>query len=145
MEFNPFDGKLYVTVGDNNVSDETAKFYNDPTNAPQVLTDLRGKTLRLNLDGSIPADNPFVGRADANPAVYTYGHRNPYSMNVDAPTGNVYVGEVGYDRKEDYEENQLAASRRQLRLAALHRPEPRHLRRPVPDSRCRPAVDFLEP
>ena len=104
LQYNPRDGKLYVSAGDNNVSSDTKAFFDDPTNPPQVLGDLRGKTLRLNLDGSIPSDNPFVNRHGANPAVYTYGHRNPYSMHVDVPTGNVYVGEVGYDRKEDYEE-----------------------------------------
>lgn len=104
LGINPRDGKLYVTSGDNNVSGDTAKFWNDPNNPPQVLSALQGKTFRLNLDGSIPKDNPFVGRTDANPAVYTYGHRNPYSLNIDAKTGFVYVGEVGFDRKEDWEE-----------------------------------------
>ena len=104
LGINPRDGKLYVTAGDNNVSSDTEKFWNDTNNAPQVLTALQGKTLRLNLDGSIPKDNPFVGRKDANPAVYTYGHRNPYTLNIDRVTGNVYVGEVGYDRNEDWEE-----------------------------------------
>ncbi len=104
LAYNSHDGKLYVTVGDNNVSGDTEKFYNDPKNPPQVLSDLRGKVLRINLDGSIPKDNPFVGRADAHPAVFTWGHRNPYSINLDPLNGRVYVGEVGYDRKEDYEE-----------------------------------------
>lgn len=104
MGINPRDGKLYVTTGDNNVSSDTEKFWADTNNPPQVLGALQGKTLRINLDGSIPTDNPFVGRADAHPAVYTYGHRNPYSLNIDRTTGNVYVGEVGFDRKQDWEE-----------------------------------------
>jgi glucose/arabinose dehydrogenase len=104
MAINPRDGKLYVTAGDNNVSSDTQKFWDDPTNPPQVLSALQGKVLRINLDGSIPSDNPFKGRADAHPAVYSYGHRNPYTINIDHVTGNVYVGEVGFDRKEDWEE-----------------------------------------
>ncbi len=104
LQYNPVDGCLYATVGDNNVSDKTRGFFNDPMNQPQVLTDLRGKTLRLHLDGSIPSDNPFVGRYDANPYIYTFGHRNPYSLHVDKETGRTYVGEVGYYRAEDYEE-----------------------------------------
>jgi cytochrome c len=104
LEYNKADDALYVTVGDNNVSSDTEKFYNDPKNPPQVLDDLRGKVLRIRLDGSIPKDNPFAGKAGAHPAVYTYGHRNPYSMNIDPANGRVYVGEVGYDRKEDFEE-----------------------------------------
>jgi glucose/arabinose dehydrogenase len=86
---------------------DTEKFYADPNNAPQVLGDLRGKTLRLNLDGSVPSDNPFVKREGARPEVYTFGHRNPYSMNIDPETGKVFVGEVGYDRPEDFEEINL--------------------------------------
>ena len=110
LAINPRDGKLYVTCGDNNVSSDTEKFWNDPQNPPQVLSALQGKVLRLNLDGSIPTDNPFVGRSDAHPAVFTYGHRNPYSINVDPVTGEVFVGEVGYDRPVDWEEiNRLQA------------------------------------
>ncbi len=104
LAYNPRDRKLYVTVGDNNVSTDTKDFFNDPKIPPQALDDLRGKTLRLNLDGSVPSDNPFVNRPGANPVIYTYGHRNPYSLHVDALMGNVYVGEVGYDRTNDCEE-----------------------------------------
>ena len=104
LQYNQKDRCLYITVGDNNVSSDTRQFFNDPLNPPQVLTDLRGKTLRINLDGSIPKDNPFVGRSDANPAIYTFGHRNPYTLTVDQETGRTYVGEVGFDRAEDWEE-----------------------------------------
>ena len=112
IEYNPVDRKLYISVGDNNPSGDTKKFFDDPDNQAQRLDDLRGKTLRLNLDGSIPRDNPFVKTRGARPEIFTYGHRNPYSMNVDFLTGNVYVGEVGYDRPEDFEEvNWLRAGR----------------------------------
>ena len=107
VQYNPRDGKLYISAGDNNVSGDTQKFWDDPKNGPQDLGSLRGKTLRLNLDGSIPRDNPFVKTPGARPEIYTYGHRNPYSMNIDDETGRVYVGEVGYDRKEDWEEINL--------------------------------------
>ena len=112
IEFNPVDGKLYISTGDNNPSGETRKFFDDPNNQAQRLDDLRGKTLRLNLDGSIPNDNPFTSTAGARGEIFTYGHRNPYSMNIDFATGDVHVGEVGYDRPEDYEEiNRLVAGR----------------------------------
>ncbi len=104
LQIHPKDGTIYVTAGDNNVSSDTEKFWNDPNNPPQVLTALQGKVLRINRDGSIPKDNPFAKRKDAHPAVYTYGHRNPYSLNIDRKTGTVYVGEVGYDRPSDWEE-----------------------------------------
>lgn len=104
IEYNPKDGKLYISAGDNNISGETKDFWNDPNNPPQRLDSLLGKILRLNLDGTIPADNPFVHKAGARGEIYTYGHRNPYSMNFDPETGTVYVGEVGYDLKDSYEE-----------------------------------------
>ncbi len=58
-------GKLYVTVGDANQPELT-----------QRLDLLNGKILRINDDGSIPGDNPFVGREGALPEIYSYGHRN---------------------------------------------------------------------
>lgn len=107
IEYNSKDGKLYVSTGDNNAVPETKIFWKDPNNPVQRLDNLQGKTLRLNLDGSIPSDNPFVGKAGARGEIFTYGHRNPYSMVVDAETGNVYVGEIGYDNRDSYEEVNL--------------------------------------
>ena len=48
----------------------------------QDLGTIYGKVLRLNADGTIPADNPFVGRAGANPAIYSYGHRDQHGLMV---------------------------------------------------------------
>jgi glucose/arabinose dehydrogenase len=57
--------------------------------------DYAGKTIRLNDDGSIPADNPFVGRSEWLPAIYTYGHRNGHSMTLNPWTGEFWVTEQG--------------------------------------------------
>ena len=57
-------------------------------------TDL-GKLLRFNRDGSVPADNPFAAQASANPAVYSYGHRNPQGLARHPATGEIYVAEHG--------------------------------------------------
>ena len=54
-----------------------------------------GKTVRLNADGSVPQDNPFVGREDALPEIYTYGHRNSQGLFFDSETGNLYLTEHG--------------------------------------------------
>jgi glucose/arabinose dehydrogenase len=61
----------------------------------QDLTKLQGKLVRLNLDGSIPSDNPFVGRKDARPEIWTYGHRNMQGLAVDPRTGRLWESEHG--------------------------------------------------
>jgi glucose/arabinose dehydrogenase len=81
--FGP-DGKLYVTVGDVNQDDKA-----------QNPKRLHGKILRLNADGSIPADNPEPGSP-----VYATGFRNPYGLAFHPQTGVPYIsenGEVGHD------------------------------------------------
>ena len=60
------DGTLWLTIGDRGDRPEA-----------QNLNVHNGKVLRLNRDGSVPADNPFVGRPDARPEIWSYGHRNP--------------------------------------------------------------------
>ena len=60
----------------------------------QALDSLLGKVLRINTDGSIPDDNPFVGRSDARPEIFTYGNRNPQAVVV-TRAGKVWVHEHG--------------------------------------------------
>ncbi|MFI5910028.1 PA14 domain-containing protein [Dactylosporangium sp. NPDC051541] len=83
IRFGP-DGKLYFAVGDNGY----------PPNA-QDLSNPHGKILRINPDGSIPADNPFYGQAGKLGAIWAYGFRNPWRFQFDAATGRLYVGDVG--------------------------------------------------
>lgn len=54
-----------------------------------------GKILRLTEDGGIPPDNPFVGRADALAAIWSYGHRSPQGLDVEPATGRVWGTEMG--------------------------------------------------
>lgn len=81
-----FDGKghVFITQGERN---------DRPTS--QKLDMLQGKLVRLNLDGSVPADNPFVGRKDARPEIWSYGHRNMQSLAQDPRTGKVWEAEHG--------------------------------------------------
>ena len=81
--FGP-DGKLYFAVGDNGY----------PPNA-QDLSNPHGKILRINADGSIPADNPFVGQPGRLGAIWAYGFRNPWRFQFDSATGRLYGGDVG--------------------------------------------------
>jgi glucose/arabinose dehydrogenase len=61
----------------------------------QQLDMLQGKLVRLNLDGSVPKDNPFAGRKDARPEIWSYGHRNMQGLAVDPRTGKVWESEHG--------------------------------------------------
>ena len=61
----------------------------------QTLDNHVGKTLRLRDDGTVPPDNPFVGRAGAKPEIYTYGHRNGYGLAVHPETGELWQAEIG--------------------------------------------------
>jgi aldose sugar dehydrogenase len=78
------DGYLFVTVGDRG----------DMPRA-QRLDDHAGSTIRLHDDGRIPEDNPFVGRRDARPEIYTYGNRNAQGMTIHPETGAVWQNEHG--------------------------------------------------
>lgn len=83
IKFGP-DGKLYITTGDGT----------NPSLA-QKLDSLAGKTLRLNADGSIPGDNPFIGDAGARPEVWTLGHRNAQGMAWQPGSGLLFQTEHG--------------------------------------------------
>nr|WP_233739828.1 PQQ-dependent sugar dehydrogenase [Halovenus carboxidivorans] len=83
------DGKVYVTVGDR-------QFKNfGPDHVAQDLTNELGATLRLEPDGSVPADNPFVERDDAVDSIFTYGHRNPQGLDRHPETGELWLSEHG--------------------------------------------------
>jgi len=56
---------------------------------------LRGKILRLNDDGSVPQDNPFVGKEGYRPEIFTMGHRNPAGLAVNPNTGELWASEYG--------------------------------------------------
>ena len=78
------DRYLYMTVGDRHV----------PNNA-QDLSSHGGKVVRINDDGSVPSDNPFVGRSDAAPEIWSYGHRNPQGLVMQPGTGLLFEQEHG--------------------------------------------------
>ncbi len=79
------DGKLYFTTGEHfNAGDA------------QLLTSPRGKIHRINPDGTVPADNPFHDGTGPNvDSIWALGLRNPFRAFYDAPTGRLYVGDVG--------------------------------------------------
>jgi glucose/arabinose dehydrogenase len=97
LVFGP-DGYLYLGLGDGGSG-------GDPQGRGQDLTDLLGSILRLDVRTAtpyaIPADNPFAGRTDARPEVWSYGLRNPWRFSFDRTTGDLYVGDVGQGAWEE--------------------------------------------
>jgi glucose/arabinose dehydrogenase len=91
------DGKLYIPVGDNK-RDRYGPILNT-----MKLTNLFGKVLRINADGSIPPDNPFLeSTTGKNGAIYARGFRNPFSFAVEpAPSNVIYINDVGEQRWEE--------------------------------------------
>lgn len=81
--FGP-DGKLYVTTGDST-----------DWNLAHKLDSLAGKTLRLNDDGTVPPDNPFVKTAGARPEIWSYGHRNAQGLAWQPGSGLMFQTEHG--------------------------------------------------
>jgi glucose/arabinose dehydrogenase len=92
--FGP-DESLYVTVGDRDRLCCTGTEDNSLRLKAQSLANHVGKTLRLRDDGSVPPDNPFVGRAGAKPEIFTYGHRNGYGLAFHPETGELWQAEIG--------------------------------------------------
>jgi aldose sugar dehydrogenase len=79
------DGTLVVGLGDG---------YNFREDA-QKLDSHTGSIVRIQRDGSVPEDNPFAGRAEARPEIYSYGHRNVQGLVFDAESGRLWAHEHG--------------------------------------------------
>jgi glucose/arabinose dehydrogenase len=79
------DGTLFVTQGDRFSYREQA----------QDLSSGLGKIVRIHADGSIPRDNPFVGRTGARPEIWSFGHRNVQAAALDPRTGQLWTVEHG--------------------------------------------------
>lgn len=88
------DGRLFISVGENTVSSNAQSF-----------TTLKGKILRINTDGSIPADNPFYNSASGkNRAIWALGFRNPFRLAVQPGTGKIFINDVGGGSWEEINE-----------------------------------------
>lgn len=78
------EGYIYLTVGDRGGRDKN-----------QTIKNYRGKVFRLNDDGSIPKDNPFLQETGAKPETFSYGHRNPQGLAMHPGTGDIWAHEHG--------------------------------------------------
>jgi glucose/arabinose dehydrogenase len=79
------DGDLFVTLGD----------HFQPRDEAQDLDADNGKVIRIKPDGTIPQDNPFIGRKDARPEIWSYGHRNAQGLAINPATGELWEIEHG--------------------------------------------------
>ena len=116
MHFGP-DGRLYIAVGDNANG-----------NNAQVLTNLLGKMLRINKDGSIPGDNPFVTQPiDVNDAIWAIGLRNPFTFSFDPGSAGMFINDVG--------QNTWERSTKASRVRTTAGPPPKDRRPTLPTDR----------
>jgi len=92
------DGKLYIACGENAT----------PSNA-QNLNVTHGKLLRLNSDGTIPADNPYATDVNLSKRkIWQYGLRNPFTFDVQPGTGKIFINDVGQDAWEEINDGTVA-------------------------------------
>lgn len=87
------DGKLYWSVGEGGTASLGGA--SSPHQNGQRLNTLWGKIHRLNLDGTVPNDNPLLPGQTARTTIYSYGHRNPQGMAFQTSTGRLFVNEHG--------------------------------------------------
>ena len=97
ISFGP-DNFLYLGVGDGGKA-------NDPKNRAQDLNNLLGSILRIDVSGKsgydIPKENPFIGKEEARPEIYSYGLRDPWRCSFDMKTGDLWIADVGQNAWEE--------------------------------------------
>jgi putative heme-binding domain-containing protein len=98
IHFGP-DGMLYISTGDAATPNPP-----DDLDTGQDISDLLASILRIDVNRkdegrnyAVPKDNPFVGMNGARPEVWAYGFRNPWRMSFDRQTGELFVGDVGWE------------------------------------------------
>jgi uncharacterized repeat protein (TIGR03806 family) len=101
LHFGP-DGFLYISTGDGSNPNPP-----DALDTGQDVSNVLSAILRIDVDReangkpyAVPPDNPFVKTPKARPEVWAYGFRNPWRMSFDPPTGDLWVGDVGWERWE---------------------------------------------
>jgi putative heme-binding domain-containing protein len=99
LHFGPNDGMLYISTGDSSGPNPP-----DPLNTGQDCSDLSSSILRIDVDKkdaglnyAVPKDNPFVNMKDVRPEIWAFGFRNPWRMSFDRKTGDLWVGDVGWE------------------------------------------------
>jgi glucose/arabinose dehydrogenase len=94
------DGKLHITTGDGGTTPNTS----------QDLNLLAGKILRINSDGTIPSDNPYVGQSGKRPEIWASGLRNPFTATIEEGTGRYFINDVGQASWEEIDQGVKGAN-----------------------------------
>jgi glucose/arabinose dehydrogenase len=99
IAFSPVDSFLYIGLGDGGSG-------GDPQNNGQKKNTFLGKILRIDVNGptgpyAVPPSNPFVGNSDFLPEIWSYGLRNPWRFSFDRLTGDMWIGDVGQNAREE--------------------------------------------
>ena len=140
LAFGP-DGYLYMGTGDGGSG-------NDPINNAQNLKVFLGKILRLQVGKSgyptAPADNPFVNTPGAKKQIFAYGVRNPFRSSFDSATGDLYIGDVGQDRREEVDVIRAGTSGQNFgwRVREGKIQNPAYPNAPVPANAVDPIYDY---
>jgi hypothetical protein len=107
MQFGPKDGYLYIGTGDGGSE-------GDPGNRSQDPGLLLGKMLRIDVDDgnpyTNPPTNPFYGPGDPLDEIWALGLRNPWRWSFDRLTGDMYIGDVGQDQREEIDFQSAAST-----------------------------------
>lgn len=98
LHFGP-DGKLYISTGDASYAPDAQNLHN-----------LNGKILRINANGTVPADNPFIGQSGVRPEIWAYGFRNPFTFAFDSTTKRMFINDVGNSTWEELDEGKAGAN-----------------------------------
>jgi glucose/arabinose dehydrogenase len=113
--FSPKDGYLYIDSGDGGLGNDSGAGHFEPGGNAQNITspanDFMGKQLRIDVNGddfpadanrnyAVPPTNPFVGKTGED-EIWAYGLRNPYRASFDRDTGDLWIGDVGQDTREE--------------------------------------------
>lgn len=111
MDFGP-EGYLYAAIGDGGGGNDLGPGHSEETGNAQDLSNLLGKIIRIDVRSddfpddplrnySVPLDNPFVEQEGAAPEIWVYGLRNPWRNSFDPETGDLYIGDVGQNFREE--------------------------------------------
>lgn len=131
------DGTLLVSIGDGG---NPPRRYGGGLirEQSQNLDTYFGKVVRIYADGSVPDDNPFLGRPDARPEVFSYGHRNIQGIALQPRTGRVFTSEHGSQGGDEL--NIVVPGRNYGWPVVTHAVEYGPERTPISDERSRPGI-----